>query len=112
MRIHRMTLAAMLLAAGIAAASGPYSPVHQQPDRDEEYNAGKAIFNGEAISGHTSCASCHRDPVALKASKLRKRQDLPAQVQRCLTLPDRTNLPADSKTTSSLIHYLTRRFAL
>jgi hypothetical protein len=106
-----------LIALAIAmplVASGPYSPVRVDLQRDEIYNTGKSLYWGTAkLGAGSSCSSCHTGTTALSRARLAKaRVSLDGKVKNCITAPDRTNGTADAGNVDALVHYLAKRFRL
>ena len=106
-----------LIALAIAMplmASGPYSPVRVDLQRDEVYNEGKALYWGSVKVGTGStCNSCHAGASSLSRAKLAKvRYNLEGKVRTCITAPDRTNGTAAGTQIEALVHYLAKRFRL
>src|SRR4051794_25164034 len=103
----------LILATGLRA-SGPYSPTRVDHQRDELYEAGKAIYWGQTKIGQGStCADCHASKDTLNRARLAKiRQDLQGRVTNCVRLPDRTNGSIEDKQLEALVHYLAKRFHL
>ena len=94
-------------------ASGPYSPVRVDLQRDEVYNTGKSLYWGSAkLGAGSSCSSCHTGASAFSKSKLAKARPLDGKVRTCITAPDRTNGTADATHVEALVHYLAKRFRL
>jgi hypothetical protein len=95
-------------------ASGPYSPVRVDLQRDEVYNTGKSLYWGAAkLGAGSSCSSCHTGASALSRARLAKvRVSLDGKVRTCITAPDRTNGNADATHVEALVHYLAKRFRL
>jgi hypothetical protein len=106
-----------LIALAIAMplmASGPYSPVRVDLQRDEIYNTGKSLYWGAAkLGAGSSCSSCHTGATALSRARLAKmRLTLDGKVKNCITAPDRTNGSAEAGSVEALVHYLAKRFRL
>lgn len=104
----------LLLAACAALASGPYTPPRVDPQRDELYNTGKAIFWGEVKLGTgMSCGECHSKKDVLNRSRLQKiRFDLQGKISNCVGATDRVHGNLDSKQMEALVHYLAKRYRL
>ena len=106
-----------LIAVAIAMplmASGPYSPVRVNLQRDDVYNTGKSLYWGSAkLGAGSSCSSCHTGMSSINRSRLQKtRLNLEGKVKTCVIAPDRVNAAADPGQIASLVHYLAKRFRL
>jgi hypothetical protein len=95
-------------------ASGPYSPVRVDLQRDEVYNEGKALYSGAMKVGTgSSCNSCHSGASSLSRGKLAKiKFNLEGKVRNCMTAPDRANGSAAENQLEALVHYLAKRYRL
>ena len=107
-------LLVLLLASYAALASGPYTPPKIDPQRDELYNTGKAIFWGEVKLGSgMSCGECHAKQDVLNRSRLQKvRFDLQSKISNCVGATDRVHGSVDAKQMEALVHYLAKRYRL
>lgn len=107
-------LLVLLLAMFAALASGPYTPPKIDPQRDEMYNTGKAIFWGEVKLGSgMTCGECHAKKDTLTRSRLQKiRFDLQGKISNCVGASDRVHGNVDSKQMEALVHYLAKRYRL
>jgi len=105
---------AILLTVSALSASGPYTPPRIDPQRDELYNTGKAIYWGEVKLGTgTSCGECHSKKDILNRSRLQKiRFDLQNKISTCVGAADRVHGSADQKQLEALVHYLAKRYHL
>jgi hypothetical protein len=103
-----------MLCALVLRASGPYSPPHVNPQRDDLYNSGKAIYWGDLKIGKgASCAECHSEKDALSRLRLAKvKYNLETRIENCVRLQDRTNGSIEGKQMEALVHYLAKRFRL
>ena len=110
----KLYLALIALAVAMPLmASGPYSPVRVDLQRDEVYNTGKSLYWGSAkLGAGSSCSSCHTGTTAFSKAKLSKARPLDGKVRNCITAPDRTNGTADTANVDALVHYLAKRFRL
>ena len=95
-------------------ASGPYSPPHIDPQRDELYNTGKSIYWGETKLGTGSaCSDCHAKKDILSRERLVKvKFDLQNKVTNCVVQPDRVHGAVEGKQLDALVHYLAKRYRL
>ena len=107
-------VAVLLLTTFIAWASGPYTPPKIDPQRDELYNSGKAMFWGEVKLGSgISCGECHSKQDALSRARLQKvRFDLEGKIKACVGSADRVHGTLDAKQLEALVHYLAKRYHL
>ena len=110
----RLTVAFLITTTVALWGSGPYSPPHIDPDRDQLYNTGKAIFWGDTKLGTgVSCGECHAKKDALSKTRLVKvKFDLQNRISNCVVSPDRTHGAVDGQQMEALVHYLAKRFRL
>jgi hypothetical protein len=121
MLARMLAMSLLIVSATGLRASGPYSPTlvrvnhrQQQQDRDDLYEAGKAIYWGQVKVGQgSSCADCHASKESLNRGRLAKiKPDLQNKINNCVHLPDRTNGAVEDKQMEALVHYLAKRFRL